>query len=221
MSRLVFCAFAVLLAFTSPVFAASETPGIYGKHGGYVAVSAGAIFPSNSKLDTYQGSQLVDNQVNLGIGPEANVALGFYLGHLRFEGELGYRSNDLTGSSFPTLTQTTSASGHIDSFSLMANAYYDIPVRDGIQWYIGMGGGAAREHAHTSVTIAGFSPLTSDGTDWVPAFQFMTGVAFRVAPRVHLNVGYRFWTSTNPTFNGSRFDAPADHTAEVGLRFDF
>lgn len=222
MSRFIYSGIlAILLSCTTSTLAADQTHGIYGKHGGYVAISAGAVFPTDSKQQSYQGANLIDNNVNLGIGPETNIALGMYVGHLRFEGEFGYHTNDVTGADFPALRASTTASGHIDSYSLMANGYWDVPVRNGIQWYIGLGAGAAREHAHTTVTIQGFSPLVSDGNAWVPAFQVMTGVAFRIAPKVHLNIGYRYWTTTNPTFNGSTFDAPGDNTAEVGLRFDF
>lgn len=198
---------------TSDTFAAtpsSENQTHSQRSGLYLSLGAGATFPADSSIENLG----IDNSESLNVGPSATGAIGLYLGDFRFEAEAGYRYNDL--SSFTLGGVGVSASGHLESLSLMGNLYYDIPLSPTIDWYIGGGAGSAQYH--TSVTVAGLS--ASGGSDWKFAYQGMTGLSFQLDKKIYLTVGYRYFSSLNPTINGAEFQAPDSHEATVGLRID-
>lgn len=106
----------------------------------------------------------------------------------------------------------------LNTYSLMANGYWDIDIAQNTELYLGGGIGAALERGKARVDVSGYGPIAVNGSDWVPAYQAMAGLAFHIADGTYLNVGYRYWTSGDPNFGGDDFKAPGVHSVEVELR---
>jgi opacity protein-like surface antigen len=88
--------------------------------------------------------------------------------------------------------------------------------------YAGVGAGAARIEA-SDLQVAGF-PMGS-GSSVVFAYQLAGGVDVTLTDHLNLDLGYRFFSSTSPTFtevNGRKFTMGySSHSAVLGLRFGF
>lgn len=201
----------------------NPTDAVIGRHGlisqnqrhsddWYIGIHGGVAIAADSTLS---GGILDGGSANFGLGPQFNLALGRHLGDFRVEGEVGYQTNDLDSIDYPG-GSINNIDGHFDALSIMFNGYYDIQLWKGIDLYIGGGVGAAGDHLSTSGPYANLP----GGTDWVLAYQAMAGVAFQIADGVDLDLGYRFWNSLNPEFDGVTVDSPIRHSLEIGIRFD-
>jgi OmpA-OmpF porin, OOP family len=67
--------------------------------------------------------------------------------------------------------------------------------------------------------------FTADESDLVGAFQLMAGVGFDISPRATLTFGYRYFTTTDPSYNlpiSGPFETEfTSHDFLVGARFRF
>jgi opacity protein-like surface antigen len=155
----------------------------------------------------------------------AGAALGYrpdtqgFLGQTRYELEVMYREGD-----FDNLSNATIApggfGGSIESYVVMANAYYDFNIWDRWVPYVGAGVGAA-QHNFDSITI------NVDDDDTVLAYQGMLGIAYKLQPYEHtlIGLGYRYFGTTDPEFttaSGASLEHSYDsHNMELFLRLPF
>ncbi|MDH5761982.1 MAG: outer membrane beta-barrel protein [Nitrospinota bacterium] len=132
---------------------------------------------------------------------------------LRIEGEVGlhYNSSDVAG--FPQ-DFTFSA------VSFMGNGYFDIPTQSPLRPYVGAGLGFALVGVEED-----FFGFTDSDSDMVAAFQFMAGLGFDITPKATLTFGYRYFTTTDPSFNlavsGPFKTEYSSHDFLFGARFRF
>jgi opacity protein-like surface antigen len=124
---------------------------------------------------------------------------------------------------------TAAVSGYytakIDSFTILGNVYLDLGTWGGFTPYIGAGAGTTnlRTHEFSDPTIPDSGRDTSR---WNFAWAAMGGIAFRVAPNIVLDVGYRYLKLGDavggalPPFTTSEtfFRDITAHEARVGLR---
>lgn len=189
----------------------------------YVSVSGGASFLEDSEHVGLEDLGL-SNSIEFDTGYTANVAIGKYFGPFRAEGEIGYREADIDRA---TIAGAEVGSqffrGEVDALSLMANGYADIALSRTLDWYIGAGIGAARIKGDIagSGTISGITYTLDSDTDWVFAWQLMTGIGWQVAEPATVTLGYRLWNTEDPEFELGEFESPLIHTVEIGVRFDF
>lgn len=166
-------------------------------------------------------------------------AIGMNFGNvmsgLRGEVEVSYRQNNVDGDwSSNYAGPTPFAFGTIEydheTFSVMANAWFDIPLGSGFSPYFGGGVGWADTSFDGTYTcvgggncVGGPFDFSEDGFAW----QLGAGVNFAISPNVQLGVGYRFVQGPEPTalpdqalLNISRQDLENDnHSAVVTLTF--
>lgn len=138
-----------------------------------------------------------------------NGAIGVEIApNIRVEGEIGLHLNtaDQGGTSVDWTFRT---------LSFMGNAYFDMPLQSPMKPYIGIGVGFA--DVNLEVESGGFS---SDDSDLVLAAQLMAGLSFEINPKTTLNFGYRYFTTTDPTFTGFSTEY-SSHDFLVGARFWF
>ncbi|WP_260749992.1 outer membrane protein [Geoalkalibacter halelectricus] len=139
---------------------------------------------------------------------------GEFAGDFRGEIELGYRNNDLDrlhadgGGS-------VSIGGDVTTISLMANIIKDFPLGTGFTPFIGAGIGMANIEAE--IRFAGLSDKEDDN---VFAYQFFAGGGIDLAPKVKLDLQYRFFATSDPDFNGLESEY-LSHNFLAGLRFGF
>ena len=157
-------------------------------------------------------------------------AIGTYLGQGRLEFEFGYRDPEALKSNPPSLGETVT--GNLEYLTFMGNFFYDIPLAvDGLDWYFGAGAGVAVvigdiDFDPPTTVSSGFQTATTDvfdDTNHTFAYQFMTGLSYRVAENVTLTGGYRFRAFTEFSDENSLliFREHDVHAIEVGLRVDF
>lgn len=133
------------------------------------------------------------------IGFGFGVFAGGYVGEtMRVEGEIGFRSNDLSsfaGGAIP---------GDVSSLAFMGNAYFDIPAQSVLTPYVGAGIGIV------DVEMSGFQ----NGKDTVFAGQVMAGAAIATSPNVSLTFEYRLFGTDEP--NIGNFDFEYLHSSILG-----
>lgn len=188
----------------------------------YVGLSGGVTYLQDSDLDgTTSGDVSFDN------GWSGNVQLGYLpafgggaLNNLRFEGEVGYRSNDADTLRFGGTGG--SASDNISATTYMVNALYDIDMGTPYKPYVGAGIGVADLKLKARNAAATF-----DSGDSAFAWQLLAGVGFAPAstPNVEWDLGYRFLRAESVEFTsntGVNVDADYDsHSVEAGAKFRF
>ena len=132
--------------------------------GVYVGVHGGAVIPGGDDSDFFE------NGYNLG----AQAGYRFNK-NLRAEAAFDYMRNNVKG--FPDNT-------HLNFYTIMANAYYDIQINDSpIVPFIGGGIG----YSNTSVSGAGFE----SGSDSHFAYQGIAGLAYHVTAKLSIDAKYR------------------------------
>jgi opacity protein-like surface antigen len=175
-------------------------------------------------------SQATDNMGNYGLTFDPalqgsavagwDFAPGNPVGEGRIELEYTHRSNPLNQLKFAEGSIT--GSGNVTADSLLANFWGVFHNKSPWAPYLGVGLGAARMEA-SSLKVAG-QPLGS-GSSVVFAYQLGTGVDFTLTDKLSLDLGYRFFNSTQPKFteaSGQSFKMDySSHCAILGLRYGF
>ena len=176
-----------------------------------------------------QGLYLSGN-IGFGIRPDANAsgisvdiqndpafvingAIGVELNPMiRVEGEIGLHNN--TADIPPFANEFT-----FSMVSFMGNGYFDIPTNSPVRPYVGAGLGFAVAGVEEEIFGA-----TSDDSDLVGAFQLMAGLGFDFSPRATFTFGYRYFTTTDPSFNNAFGPFEMEYTSHdflFGARFRF
>lgn len=209
-SRMAFVLCIVAMAFFAvPALAA----------GPYVGGGAGAVFLSDSTLSGSGASGDLKFDTGYGVGATGGYDFGTY----RVEAEFAYRKNDnkeITGGG-----STDPVGGDTSSMALMMNGYYDFRmVSPTIVPYLGGGIGFARvSEKATDPTIG----TVIDDSDVVFAYQFAAGVGFDVSKRVTIDLGYKYFATSDPSFavtgaGGTKIDAEyKSHNIFLGARYSF
>ncbi|MFZ2225646.1 MAG: outer membrane beta-barrel protein, partial [Candidatus Deferrimicrobium sp.] len=112
--------------------------------------------------------------------------------------------------------------GDTSSMALMVNAYYDFKmVSPTIVPYIGVGIGGASISVDASDDVG----QIVDDDDLVFAYQAMAGVGFAVNQQVTIDLGYKYFATSDPSFEaigGGTFDSEySSHNVFLGLRYNF
>jgi len=218
----------------------SATPASAAEH--YISGSIGIpdYLNLNSSYSYYNSAtdNLVrDTKISLDSGILLFGAVGVDYGNVRVEGELGYQTfnfnnvkvhatgtgqtatnyvsqyvADMSGGAFNE-TSTYGLSGKGNVTSLMANAYYDLPVGGGIKPYVTAGVGVAQVR-YVQFGINGLpnpvysNPLNQQDNDSTTfAYQFGAGIAVPVSKKVTLDARYRYFTTAHYNMAGFSSDA--------------
>ena len=149
-------------------------------------------------------------------GYVAGAVGGYYLRpELRLEGEINYHRNDYRLHGLGSDGSKTTFHGDINTWSFMANGYFDIPIClfECVMPYIGAGIGY--DTLHQKITVEGHH---YKGNNTGFAWQLMSGLNFRVFEDVDLFVGYEFHET--PLRSGHKLQ---NQSAILGIRklFDF
>lgn len=222
----------LLLASTALVLLAGVS-NAGGLRGSYASIEAGTTWfhPEQvTQTTTFVGTPTSDygiygTEFSAGWAVLGSVGYAFDSG-VRAELEAGYRRNDLnklvdrlTGSS-----ATLPAEGDFSSFTIMANALYDLPVSDQMTLSFGLGVGV--ERAELSIVHLGF-----EDANWQVAYQALAGVNFNLSNRSQLFLNYRYLQTERPEYpwhldpvtNGNQLTSFLQdlnrHTVTVGLRY--
>lgn len=148
-------------------------------------------------------------------GFNVGVAAGYDFGMTRLEAEVVYRENDI--DKVEAFGLSLNADGDISALSLMGNAYLDIETGSPVTPYIVAGIGLARVSLN-DMKIEGIR--VSDDDDTVFAYQFGGGVAFALNEAMAIDLGYRYFATEDPEFDGDEVEYKS-HNVSLGLRINF
>lgn len=120
-------------------------------------------------------------------------------------GGVGYRfSNNFRGDVTADYSGNYNVGGNkLDAWTLLGNAYVDIPISDTVVPYLGAGAGYGWYDGTHGYSEDGFTVAA------------MAGVGFKVSENMTLDVGYRF---RDGFIDGPNF---YDHSVRAGLRVGF
>lgn len=144
------------------------------------------------------------------------LAVGYeFSGPLRLEAEIAYRSNDAN--------DTSGAEWSASTLSYMGNAYFDYRITPLLRPYFGLGAGMG--HAKLVLEIPAFFGVSrSQDTDFVFAYQALLGLGLDLSDNFTLNVGYRYFATSDPGYSLSGFTVITEiesHEFLVGGRIRF
>lgn len=202
------------LFFCSPAMAQHSGP--------YVGAFLGGDLLMNAKASDNLGDFILTFKPAL----QGSAVLGWDLepgnplGEGRVELEYTRRGNLLDKIKF--VEGSFKGGGTVTSDSLLLNCFAVFHDKNRFSPYAGAGLGAAR--IETSGLQVSGQPISSDSAV-VLAYQFGGGVDVALTDQLTMDIGYRFFSSTRPTFtevNGLKFKLQySSHSAVIGLRWGF
>lgn len=175
----------------------------------YIGGNFGFGFPRDHKDDDGNTIELDDD-----IG--GTVAVGYNFVPVRIEGEFIFRTSDVRR--YEDDFGDRPATGNIQNLGVMVNAIYDLPLAQLYSPYVGGGFGASRISAK-GIRWDGETQL--DDSESVFAYQFMAGIEYEIGRSAAVRLGYRFFSTRNPTWDDVRFDGSRLHIFEAGVRGTF
>jgi OOP family OmpA-OmpF porin len=193
-------------------------------NGWYAGLEGGATLLNDNKgreAITNGAATIIEHpNISFDNGWAVLATVGFEWGQWRFEGEAGYRHNDIN-----RIQLTSAIAGGWDDVSqltLMANMLYDIPLGDRFSLSLGAGVGVDR----VEFKWPGIG-LSDD--DWRLAWQGIAGLNYAISPNVELFVDYRYLNTDGPHFSTTfgpwiyhpTFEDMETQTASAGLRWHF
>jgi len=158
----------------------------------------------------------------LGQSFAGGLGIGLKTDWLRTDATIDFGSPMKYEATTVTANDTTAK---VSAITALFNGYLDLGTWYGATPYIGAGVGAARLRvSEYQSTVA--PPFSSDGarSQWNFAWAGMAGVAYKVAPNMQVDVGYRYLAlgdvaTASDAFGQMSINKIANHEVRVGLRW--
>lgn len=194
--------------------------------GPYFSGFIGAAMPLDQDVSGFD----LDDEIEFDTGINVGGTMGYDYGYLRLEGEISYkeaevsRVNDrISGESFGDID------GSIGVLAFLANIFVDLHNQGPVTPYLGGGIGFAGMYQDDIWGRSSFDgawiELYQDDDDLVFAYQAGGGVEIAISPAFSLDLSYRYFGTSNATFNeDTPFDNEmefASHNVAAGLRMKF
>lgn len=198
--------------------------------GWYLTANAGGGFAQDEDIE---GQDLVIDAFAL--GPAASAGIGYHLGpRWRIELEASYWENGVEVMEFDKQIGEDSASGKVESASVMLNVLHQFAPGSSVRPFVGLGGGWVR--SSYQIDTAGFcrnfvcTPVEQrltlvDDHGTAVAAQAMFGVDVAINDRWHFTIAYRqllTGSSSMERLDGAAFDIDKRFVSSVqgGFRYD-
>ncbi|ASQ91231.1 hypothetical protein CHL67_10190 [Prosthecochloris sp. GSB1] len=192
---------ALLVFLVSAPLAQAATP--------YVGLSAGAAFLTDSDIEV-DGTEF-DEAIEYKAGFAVNGAVGLDGDMYRVEGAIGYQVNDFDSMYGMEIPDDEDVEVAILSF--MANGYLDIEMPSApITPYVMAGVGLAN---------VDFKFEDDSDDDTVFAYQLGAGIGFEASPNVTLDLGYRYFATSDVEPEDDVEVSIASHNVMAGVRVGF
>lgn len=216
---------AVCTTLAIPAVCAATPPRL----GPYVSGFLGVSVPNTTGVTGYDyfADRFINDRVEFDPGVNIGGTGGFDYGFFRLEGELSYKSSDMTTVTDKTGTYPpSSADGTLEALALMFNAFADLHNTSPVTPYVGGGIGFAALHLNDTFVPGDPVPIYVEDDDSVFAYQVGAGLEFALNRRLSLDLGYRYFATSKARFGSSRDLTDTEltfrsHNAAVGLRVKF
>jgi opacity protein-like surface antigen len=206
----------LLIACLTLMFAGSAFGGMY------FGTKAGYVMTADSDLEFDDGEEgTAEWEAGYGLG----VAMGYAFSAFRLEGEIEYRSVDLDKpkaevvveepkyEAFSLAELSLADAGKsitLQTWSLMANAFYDVDLGYPVKPFIGAGLGLARHDVSNT-----------DEVDVVFAYQGTAGLGWDLSDKTTIELAYRYFMTSDAEFDGVDSMEYNSHNFTAGVRFEF
>jgi OOP family OmpA-OmpF porin len=137
-------------------------------------------------------------QENWDDGFNAGARGGYHWGPWRFEEEFRFQHNGVGNLAEPPLRTITSG-GHRDAYAIMTNVIYDFDIRWPITPHLGVGIGAV----DMNDTITTALRTIGSSSAWALGYQAIAGIRYMINPTLALDLDYRYFGTTTPTFRAA------------------
>jgi opacity protein-like surface antigen len=195
----------------------------------YFSVHVGGTWLQDADVD-FDDPDFFDDEIEFDSGFNVGGAFGYDYGMARLEIELAHRQNDVDTIKVDLLD--FKGDGDFSATSVMLNGYWDFETGSPVVPYIGGGIGFANVSANN---VKFFDELGAvryvDDDDNVFAYQLAAGLAFALNPALTLDLGYRFFGTSDPELEADPllvdppfgdFETEFDsHNVSLGLRMNF
>ena len=174
----------------------------------------GPYFTFTGSMDMFEDMTLVNKDSSAVPSADDSLETETELG---FNHSIGYQF----GNSFSTELEFSyrggdfgpGVHGDITSKSFLVNGIYSFNIREFYTPYIGYGMGIAFHEA--SINHSG------DRADTTLAYQLKMGVDMELSRKLSLLLGYRYFTTNDPSFDGYFTGETTSHGIEAGVKFYF
>ena len=136
--------------------------------------------------------------------------------NLRLEAELSYKNNDITNITVNN-NGKFGASGEIESYTGLLNAYYDFDTDSKFKPFLSAGLGIGFHDANITNTSGLASNVNSDDFNFM--YQVGAGIKYRLQPDLALTGGYRYLNGTDLEIGTYEIDY-GGHELRFGLEYD-
>jgi OOP family OmpA-OmpF porin len=164
----------------------------------YISVLGGANWWEDQTQVSGDNTTVIHFDADTGfiVAGAVGLHLDNWLHGLRVEAEASYRRNEIDGPWATSDTETGTVIGHVSTFAVMANVWYDIDIGSRFKPYIGGGAGWARSHFDGAILTSSGATRSGEGTTAFDqagfAYQLGAGFNYEIMPGVDLGLGYRF-----------------------------
>lgn len=204
--------------------ASGTTPDVNSK-GFYATFGAGAAWPQNLNGSTSVFGANVSGNYSLNGGFALETGLGYDFGTVRGELTYLYDNASLNTLSVTALGTTGTASitdGNVNTNSVLASAYVDIPT--GSRWVPYLGGGLG----YTNIGWGAFSARANNvtvgfnsGSQGVLGYQGKVGLSYLASKTTDLFVEGTYQGTTGFTVDSVNYDPLSSWGARIGARYRF
>lgn len=192
-------------------------PAVHAATTDYVGGQVSAVFLEDSGNKYDKLNLRLDSEYDTGLGLAAIFGKRYDNG-FRVEGELGYRTNEV--SDFKAGGTSFGADGDISVFSFLFNTFFDLRNPSPFTPYFGAGAGIAQV-----LFDASLDSFSIDDDTTVFAYQLGAGLGFEINPQLTLDLGYRYFATGDPRIedeDGDKFKTEyASHNLMAGIRVPF
>jgi len=194
--------------------------------GPYVSGHVGLTIPRDTTT-TYSNSTVpgYSEKYDFDTGLAVDLALGYRVGPMRMEGEIGYQKSevdDVTAGGISLKSLGLPFSADMKATSFMLNGYYDFHNSSALTPYITAGLGMAKVKVSANAPDLG---IAYSDSDIVFAYQFGAGLEYAVNKNVSLDARYRYFAISDPSFPhpslGDIDTEFASHNLMLGARIKF
>lgn len=187
--------------------------------GWYVSLFGGASFLEDVETEYDYGiSSSLKNKAETETGFIVGGAIGTHLtDDIRVELEVAYSENDVDKIHYsgPYNNGTYDAKGSFGILTFMGNLWYDIPLSETLNPYLGGGVGLAIVDGETTYEPDDGDDSPYDSSEVAFAFQLGAGLRWKAFENITFDVGYRLRGIDGPDFGNSDFPQSSNYDGDM------